>query len=316
MSAPQRTLDPDVATILAEIAAAGAPPTHQLSPAEARAGLQEMVDQRGGERVAVAAVTERTVPGPAGAIPIRIYKPRVAEDLPILLFCHGGGWVLGDLETHDRLCRLLAIGADCLVVAVDYRLAPEDPFPAAPEDCYAALAWVAAHGASLGGDPTRIAIGGESAGGNLSAVVALMARDRQGPRLCYQLLLYPVTDLVALETESYNEFATGHSLEKASMAWFIDHYLADPADASNPYASPLHAPDLAGLPPAAVITAGFDVLRDEGDAYAAKLAAAGVPVTHKCYDGFIHGFYVMTGAITAARPAVDEASALLRQAFA
>jgi len=309
-------MDPDVVTILAEIAADDAPPTHQQSPTAARAGLLDMVNQRGGVAEAVAHTEDRTIPGPGGRIPIRIYKPNDTHNLPLVAFYHGGGWVLGDIESHDRLCRLLANAADCIVVSVDYRLAPEHKFPAAPEDCYAALQWIVEHGAALGGDPSRVAVGGESAGGNLSAAVALMARDRQGPHLRYQLLLYPVTDLTALETQSYNEFATGHGLEKASMAWFIEHYLAEPTAAKDPYASPLHAPDLSGLPPAAVMTAGFDVLRDEGNAYAARLKAAGVPTTHKCYDGFIHGFYVMAGTIVAARTAIEEASALLRTAFA
>jgi len=308
-------MDPDVVEILAEGAADDGPPTYQQTPAEARIGLLDMVNERGGPRVPVTAIEERRIPGPLGEIPIRIYKPSNATDLPMLLFYHGGGWVLGDIETHDRLCRSLAVGANCMVLSVDYRLAPEYKFPAAPEDCYAALTWAASHGAALGGDPSRLAVGGESAGGNLSAAVALMARDRQGPTLRYQLLLYPVTDLTTQETDSYNAFATGHGLEKASMAWFIEHYLADPADAQSPYASPLHAPDLSGLPPAAVMTAGFDVLRDEGNAYAARLTAAGVPVTHQCYGGFIHGFYVMPGRIVAARAALTEACALLRAAF-
>ncbi|MCB0187045.1 MAG: alpha/beta hydrolase [Caldilineaceae bacterium] len=316
MSTHNPQMDPDVARILADDAAAAGVPIYQQTPIEARAGLLDMVTERGGKPAAVAHIEDRTIPGPGGEIPIRIYKPSDEADLPILAFYHGGGWVLGDIASHDRLCRLLANGAHCIVISVDYRLAPEHKFPAAPEDCYAALQWIAAHGAELGGDPSCIAVGGESAGGNLSAVVALMARDRQGPKICYQLLLYPVTDLTALETPSYNDFATDHGLEKASMAWFIDHYLADLADAQNPYASPLHAPDLSGLPPAAVMTAGFDVLRDEGDAYATRLQEAGVPVTHKCYPGFIHGFYVMTGVIGAARVAVDEACALLRKAFA
>ena len=315
MTTQSAIMDPNVVEILAEIAADDGPPTYQQTPAAARIGLLDMVNERGGPRVPVAQIEDRSIPGPLGEIPIRIYKPSNATDLPMLLFYHGGGWVLGDIETHDCLCRSLANGSDCIVISVDYRLAPEYKFPAAPEDCYAALTWAASHGAALGGDPSRLAVGGESAGGNLSAAVALMARDRQGPKLCYQLLLYPVTDLTALETDSYHAFATGHGLERASMAWFIDHYLADPADAQTPYASPLHAPDLSGLAPAAVMTAGFDVLRDEGNAYAARLAAAGVPVTHHCYGGFIHGFYVMTGSIVAARAAVTEACALLRAVF-
>lgn len=311
----EQQMDPDVAKILADNAAEAGPALYEQTLDEARTGIHDMVADLGGDPVPVAAVEDRTIPGPAGAIPVRIYKPSDTPNLPILLFYHGGGWVVGDINSHDRLCRLLTKGANCIVVSVDYRLAPEHKYPAAPEDSYAALQWVAREAVSFGGDPSRIAVGGESAGGNLAAVVSLMARDRQGPAICYQLLLYPVTDLTSLETQSYNDFATGHFLEKASMAWFIDHYLADPSDGTQPYASPLHAPDLTNLPPAAIMTAGFDVLRDEGDAYAVRLKAAGVPVFHKCYPGFIHGFYVMTGAIAAARTAVDEACGLLRTAF-
>src|SRR5262249_5257951 len=212
--------------------------------------------------------------------------------LPLLMYFHGGGWVIGDLDTCEGICRSLANGAGCIVVAVDYRLAPEHRYPAAAEDCYAATAWAAEHARELGGDSRRIAVGGDSAGGTLTTVVALMARDRGGPPLGHQLMVYPVTEH-SYETASYRDFADGYLLNLELMTYFWNQYLGGASDGLDRYASPLRAPDLRGLPPALVITAEFDPLRDEGEAYAARLREAGVPVTLSRYDGVFHAFFSM-----------------------
>ena len=267
-----------------------------------------------GDPLPVARVENRTIPGPAGELPVRIYWPEGEGPFPILVFFHGGGWVICDLDTHDGQARSLCKGAGALVVSVDYRLAPEHPFPAGPEDCYAATKWAAEHAAEIDGDASRIAVGGDSAGGNLSAVVALMARDRGGPDLCFQLLVYPVTNR-DFSTPSYAENATGYMLTTRSMEWFWRQYVKSEDDGANPYASPLRAKDLSGLPPALCITAEFDPLRDEGEAYAQGLRDAGVAVTTSRYDGVIHGFFGMGALIDRANDAVDEACAALRAAF-
>jgi acetyl esterase len=231
------------------------------------------------------------------------------------VYFHGGGWVLGSLATHDGICRSLAAGAGCVVVSVDYRLAPEHRYPAAAEDCYAATQWCAAHAAELGADGSRVAVGGDSAGGNLSAVVAQMARDRGGPPLVFQLLIYPVTD-AARDTQSYRENAEGYLLTAGDMAWFWNHYLGDArARGAEAYASPIRAASLAGLPPALVITAEFDPLRDEGEAYGAALESAGVAAKVTRYDGMIHGFFGLGAMIDRANSAVQEAAGTLRIAF-
>ena len=306
-------LDPQARALLDQMAALGGPPLDQQSVAEARAAIAELAEASG-EPEAVARVEDRTIPGPLGEIPIRVYAPDAPAPLPTLVYFHGGGWVIGTLDTHDGVCRQLANAARCLVVSVDYRLAPEHPFPAPAEDAYASVCWVAANAATLGGDPARVAVGGDSAGGNLSAVVSLMARDRGGPRLVHQLLVYPVVDAPTAELwPSYRENADGYFLTVAMMQWFWGHYRAAQGDA---YACPLHAADFRNLPPALVITAEFDPLRDEGEAYAARLREAGVPVTLTRYDGMIHGFFGMSGVIDRARDAVAEAAAALRTAFA
>jgi acetyl esterase len=267
-----------------------------------------------GEPEAVAHVENRTIPGPAGEIPVRIYRPESRGKLPALVYYHGGGFVLCNLDTHDGTCRSLANAAGCAVVSVDYRLAPEHRFPAAPEDCYAALEWTARSGGEIGIDPARIAVGGDSAGGNLGAVVSQMARDRRGPALRFQLLVYPVTDC-RFDTASYRENAEGYFLTTNMMKWFWKQYLADPLDAANPYASPLRAKDLAGLPPGLCITAEMDPLRDEGEAYAARLREAGVPVVTRRYDGVFHGFFGMGALIEQGKRAVAEAGSALRRAL-
>jgi acetyl esterase len=280
-----------------------------------RAGMKAQSTLSPGEPEPVASVRDRGLPGPHGEIPVRIYTPEGSTPFPVLVFFHGGGFVLCDLDTHDGTCRSLAKGAGCVVVSVDYRLAPEHPFPAGPEDCYAALRWVAEHAGELGGDPSRIAVGGDSAGGNLTAAATLMARERGGPDLRFQLLVYPVTNC-DFDTDSYRENAEGYFLTTSMMKWFWRQYLPDPSQAELPLASPLRAPDLSGLPPAHVVTAGYDPLRDEGEAYAARLREAGVAVTARRHDGMFHGFFAMTGLLDAAREAMDEACEALRKALA
>jgi acetyl esterase len=267
-----------------------------------------------GPRPEVAHCEDRRVPGPDGDLLVRVYRPEVQGDLPCLVYFHGGGWALCSIETHDATCRKLANGAGCAVVSVDYRLAPEHRFPAAAEDGYAATRWVADHADALGVDRGRIAVGGDSAGGNLAAVIALMARDRGEPRLCHQLLVYPITDH-DFETGSYRDNAAGPLLTRSMMQSFWNFYVPD-GDRSDPYVSPLRADDLSALPPATIVTAEYDPLRDEGEAYAARLREAGVAVTASRYDGMIHGFFGFDEILPAARRAVDDASSALREAFA
>ena len=281
---------------------------------ELRARMHELVVSAGGDKEPVHAVEDRTIPGPAGEIPVRVYRPSAATGLPVLVYLHGGGWVICDLETHDPTCRAISNGADCVVVSVDYRLAPEHKFPAAADDAYAATAWVAQHAQELGADASRVAIGGDSAGGNLTAAVALMARERAGPPLAFQVLIYPVLDL-ASESASRKENGEGYFLTAAGMTWYEEQYLRDDADRKNVLASPLLAGDLAGLPPALVVTAEYDPLRDEGEAYGRRLTEAGVPATVSRYDGMFHGFLAFAGALDGATRAQAEVFAALRTAF-
>ncbi len=267
-------LDPDVVRLLEQLARAGRPPLNTLTPDEARANSRALVELRG-DPVPVAAVENTSFPGPAGEIAVRVYHPAGEGPFPLLVYYHGGGWVLCDLDTHDNTCRTLCRGAQCVTVSVDYRLAPENKFPAAFDDSYAAFEWAAAKAARLGADPDRLVLAGDSAGGNLAAAVALAARNRQGPSISRQLLIYPITTVASLDTPSYTQFAKGHYLEKAGMEWFRDHYLTAPEDAADPRVSPLEVADLGGLPPAQIVTAGFDPLRDEGAAYARRLEQAG-----------------------------------------
>ncbi len=305
-------LDPEVREYLDRLAAAGVPPVTELTPAEARRNTEAAAPGLFGTVEPIGAVVERTLPGP---IRVRVYEPPGDErDRGVLVYFHGGGFVTGSLDSHDGVCRALAAATPCVVVAVDYRLAPEHRFPAAVEDAWAATAWVAEHAASLGADPARVAVGGDSAGGTLAAVVALRARDRGLP-LALQLLVYPVCDL-ACDTASYRELADGYGLTAAAMAWYRDRYLGPAGDPADPEASPLRAPDLADVAPALVLTAEYDPLRDEGEAYAQRLRAAGVPVTLVRYDGLIHGFYRMPAAIGRAREALGASAAALRSALA
>jgi len=299
-------LDPNVRLLLEAAQAQGNPPLEALSPVEAR--KQALIDLKtlGGTPEQVHSIETIRIPGPPGEIAIRIYTPNAPAPRPALVYFHGGGWVVCDLDTHDVPCTAIARRAGAVVVAVDYRLAPEHKFPAAVVDCYAATSWVAAHAGQLGIDPQRISVGGDSAGGNLAAVMSLKARDESGPAIANQVMIYPVTDLSSFDTPSYHEFAEDHFLTKTEMEWFRGHYLASMDDARNPDASPLLANDLRGLPPAVIITAECDPLRDEGYAYAQRLQEAGVPVTYTCYAGMIHPFFSLSGVISQAFDAIQQ----------
>jgi len=260
----------------------------------------------------VHAVEERELPGPASSIPVRVYRPSADGPLPILVWFHAGGWVIGSLDTHDDLCRQLCADAGVIVVSVDYRLAPETKFPGAADDCVAAWAWVTQHAAELGGD-RRVALGGDSAGGNLAAVVALVAREQGLPLPALQLLVYPVTDH-EFESPSMVDNAKGYFLLTEEMRWFFDQYASAPTDFADWRMSPLRAPDVSGLPPAMVITAEYDPLRDQGEAYARRLREAGVPTQAERAHGLFHGFFGMHAFVPAARPAWDAAIGALRAA--
>ncbi|MFZ2469339.1 MAG: alpha/beta hydrolase [Parvibaculum sedimenti] len=309
-------LDPQVKALLDGMAAnPDAPRLIDLPPAGGREMYRAMASQLDVQGQPIGKVEDRTIPGPVGEIPLRLYTPVAAgsEALPVLVYFHGGGWVIGDLETHDALCRTLANESGCKVVAVDYRLAPEHKFPAAAEDAFAAVQWVEAHAAEIGVDANRIAVAGDSAGGNLAAVVSLMARDAKGPHISFQMLIYPVTD-TNTDTISYREFAEGHFLERDGMIWFFNHYLGD-VDRNDPRVAPLKAASHQGLPPAYVVTGGYDVLRDEGRAYAETLKKAGVPVEHVNYEGMIHGFFNLQGVLDTGREAVKAAAQALKIAL-
>jgi acetyl esterase len=311
-------LDPQVARYLQAAAAADTAESVPPSLTELRRASVQGVLAEAGEPESVAAVEDRLLAGPGGALPVRIYTPALAGPgpLPTLIYFHAGGWILGSIEGHDPVCRALANHAGCLVVAVEYRLAPEHPFPAAPEDCYAATRWVAEHAETLTVDPARIAVGGDSSGGNLAAAVALMARDRGGPKLCYQVIIYGETDYYEPGTASYRTYAEGYDLTRASMMRFWDHYLTNPAERIHPYAAPLRAADLSGLPPALIITAEYDPTRDETEDYARRLQEAGVPTHLSRYDGMIHGFFRMFAVFERSHEALTEIAESLRAAFA
>jgi acetyl esterase len=310
-------LDPQLKAYADQLAALGTPPRHTLTPNTVRmmmaAEMEAQVNQSTPEPVA--RVENRAIPGPAGEIPIRLYTPQGDGPFPVVVYFHGGGWVLGNLETHDGLCRAVANGAACVVIAVDYRLAPEHKFPAAPEDCYAATCWAAQHVSDVNGDRARLAVAGDSAGGGLAAVVTLMARDRGGPSLAFQMLIYPITDL-RMASASFEENAHAPMLTRDDMRWFREHYIRDARDVTDPLASPLLAQHLSGLPPALIVIAGYDPLRDEGEQYGERLREAGTAVTVRRYDDLAHGFLGLDLVVDRAREARAETIAALRDALA
>jgi acetyl esterase len=306
-------VNPQVRALLDEFEKQGLPPFEQMSPTQARLVAMGFRDLQG-EPEDVAEVRDILVPGPAGALPVRLYHPSPGKSLPLVVYFHGGGWVIGDIEIVDKPCRALANASQCVVASVNYRVSPETKFPGPVEDCYSVTRWLAEHAQTVGANGRFVAVSGDSAGGNLAAAVALMARDRGAPTLSYQLLLYPVTTTAEGNTfASYRENADGYLLTKAGMVWFWDHYLASPSDGKNPYASPLQASDLSKLPPAMVITAEFDPLRDEGQAYAKRLKDAGVSVKSSHYEGLIHGFFWMAGALDAGKQLIAEIGNELRK---
>ena len=311
------TLDPGAQRVLDLIRESGRPPYDTLTPQEARELYRAGRTVLQPDPPEVAEVRDLRATAAQGDIALRLFRGLGTEHgaaLPALVYFHGGGWVFGDLDTHDGVCRLIANSAGCAVISVDYRLAPEHKFPAAVEDAVTATEWIAAHGATLGIDASRLAVGGDSAGGNLAAVVALIARERGAPRLRLQLLIYPATDFVTSDDPQRERFE-GFPLNVATMNWFRDHYLRGAADYGDWRASPLRAPDLSGLPPAYVLTVGFDPLHEEGALYARRLEEAGVPVKHRHYERQMHGFLTMGKIIAAAKPATEEAAAAVKAAL-
>lgn len=311
-------IDPQARALLDAAEQSGRPLYETMTPPAARRQYADVAAQVGGAPPQMHTVENIEAPGPFGPIPLRVYIPRdpAGRALPLLIYFHGGGWVIGDLDSHDIPCRRLAQGADCIVVSVDYRMAPEFPFPQPVEDCWAATQWIAANAASLGGQPNNIAVGGDSAGGNLATVMCLKARDAGGPALVFQLLVYPATELTR-SFPSHEELAEGYRLTRPMIDWFMDNYFSgDIKDRAHPDASPLFADDLSNLPPALIVSAGFDPLKDECKAYAEKLEAAGTRCRHDHYPGMIHGFINMTGFLDKGVECLDACGAALKQAFA
>lgn len=305
---------PQVQALLQMLEEGNIPPTYGLAPESAREQFTRLIDLM--EPTDVGETTDFAIQGPAGAIPVRAYIPEGTGPFPILVYFHGGGWTIGNIDTHENVCTALCSSADVVVVSVEYRLAPEHPFPAQLEDAYAAVEWASEFAGDISGDPDRIAVGGDSAGGNLAAAVSLMARDQDGPDLTHQLLIYPAVASPTVHAfDSYEENAEGYFLERESMAWYYDKWLSSDADARNAYMAPLLARDLSGVPSATVITAGFDPLRDEGIEYAERLAQAGVDVHHENYDAMIHGFVSLKAQIDAGEEAMDLLADELSSAF-
>ncbi|HZT89227.1 MAG TPA: alpha/beta hydrolase [Stellaceae bacterium] len=309
------TLHPQIVKVIKAMEEAKLRPIEAMTPAEARAQMEFTSRARKTEPLPIARAEDRTIPGPAGDLPVRLYWPNAPGPVPAIAYYHGGGHVIGSLDTHDAVARNLCAGAETLVASVDYRMGPEHKFPAAVEDSFAALQWLHASAASLGADPERLGVHGDSAGANLAAVVALMARDAGRPRLRLQSLVYPISDY-AMATPSYETFATDYGiLTRDAMRWFRDHYLRSPADAEDWRASPIKAASLAGVAPAIVVTAECDVLHDDGQNYAEALRRAGVPVEYREYPGMIHAFFGMTPGVDAALEAQQAVWAAFKRAF-
>ncbi|MGD9536812.1 MAG: alpha/beta hydrolase [Alphaproteobacteria bacterium] len=307
-------LDPKLKEILSAPADPNEVPVEVMAPDEARRTWKADMAPLAGKKQPVASVEDLSLPGPAGPLAFRLYRPEAAGEKkpPLLIYLHGGGWIRGDLDTHDDVCRYLCRHGGVVVASVAYRLAPEAKFPAPVDDAYVALEWLAREAGRLGADGGRLAIGGDSAGGNIACAVTLLARDRKGPKIGFQLLIYPVTDL-ASDNESKRLYSKGYLLN--SMPFYINSYVRAEADKQNGLASPLRAADLSNLPPAFILTAGFDPLRDEGEAYAERLRQAGVAVTLKRYESMIHGFVSITGLLPSAEAGLVDSAAALRDAF-
>jgi len=308
-------LHPQIQRVLQVMAEAGLQPIEAMTPAEAREQMEATAQARKAEPLPVARVDERLIPGPAGHIRLRLYWPNTAGPVPAIVYYHGGGHVIGSLDTHDLVARNLCAGAEAVVASVDYRMGPEHKFPAAVEDSFAALEWVHANAKKLGADSGKIGVHGDSAGANLAAVIALMARDAGSPRLRLQSLVYPVADY-GLAGDSYDKYAQGYGLlTRESMVWFRNHYLRSPTDAEDWRASPIKAPSFGGVAPAIVITAECDVLHDDGERYAEALRRAGATVEYKDYPGMIHGFFGMMPAVDDAMNAQRAVWAAFKRAF-
>jgi acetyl esterase len=309
------SLHPTWRTLRELRAATGVPPLYEQSLADARHADLASVTEGAGTGEPVDHIVDSTYPGPDGDRPVRVYRPGSGAPLPVVVYFFGGGWTLGSIDTADAVARRLAVAVPAVVVVPGYRLAPEHPFPAAVEDCFAAVRWAADHAGDLGGDPRRIAVAGDSAGGNLAAAVTLLARDAGGPALAGQVLVYPNTDHTA-DDASLRDNADRWLFNRTSVGWYWGHYLTDPDHGRDPRASPALADDHRALPPAVVITAEHDPLRDQGERYAATLRAAGVPAELHRYDGMAHGFFTMSGVLDAAGEAQRQAADALRGWFA
>jgi acetyl esterase len=302
-------LDAQSQAVLDMMAAAGLPPIEQTTPEQARevrATMRGSFAALAGNVPALAHIEDRII----GGVPVRVYWPHSVNPLPIVVYFHGGGWVLGDIETYDGLCRALAMSSGCIVASVEYRLAPEHPYPAPLDDCYAVTKYISEHAGEFNADPEHLAVAGDSAGGNLAAAVTLLARERGGPAIHFQLLIYPATDYSA-DDGSVQEYAEDHFLTRAGMRWFWRQYVPEAEHGLHHLVSPIKAKDLSGLPPAFVITAECDVLRDQGEAYARRLEDAGVPVKLNRYNGTIHAFFMMGGVLETGQRAMADAGAAL-----
>ena len=311
-------VEPATGLLLEQMRAGGGKPLYEMTVDDVRAMMVGSSQVLAGPRVEVDSVVDRTLATAVGDVPVRIYTPAGAQSrpLPLLGYFHGGGFVGGDLDTHDGTARYLCQNSEAIVVAVHYRRPPEHKFPAAVDDAQATVAWMADHARELGGDASRLALAGDSAGGNLATVVAQMAAEGHGPRLAYQALFYPLVDFTLGTSPSRTQFGGGdYFLSNRDMAWFREHYLADPSQATDPRVSPLLASDLHGLPPTLIVAAECDLLNDEGRAYADRLAAAGVPVEYRCFSGTIHAFMSFAGAIPIGREALEFASGRIKAAL-